>query len=181
MKTEEKEAFIRKKAVENVSDPTKGKILWFGHAISKLQSESLQRKEVESALSNCEVIEDYPWLTRRLSIRTKLSSSAYHEGHEKEAYRLGFSAAFARFVALREKWGLILSTYLPDCLVLAFISNGRSLHSVVALDQANDRIFVVTVYRPDKERWENDWKNQKLDFCSKVFCVLGVDKRRGSL
>lgn len=90
-------------------------VLWSSHATRKLQSENLQRKEVELALSNCEVIEDYPWLTRRL----------------------------------------------PDCLVLAFTSNGRPLHSVVALDKPNDRIFIVTVYRPDKKRWENDWKTRK--------------------
>ena len=115
MKTEEKEAFIREKAVENVSDPTKGKVLWSSHATSKLQLEKLQRKEVESALSNCAVIEDYPWLTRRL----------------------------------------------PDCLVLAFTPNGNPLHAVVTLDELQDRIFIVTVYRPDKKRWENDWKTRK--------------------
>ena len=115
MKPEEKEAFIREKAAENVSDPTKGKVLWSSHATRKLQSENLQREEVESALSNCEVIEDYPWLTRRL----------------------------------------------PDCLVLASTSNSSSLHSVVALDEAYDRIFIVTVYRPDVKRWENDWKTRR--------------------
>lgn len=115
MKTEEKEAFIKEKAVENISSPTKEKVLWSRHAISKLQSEDLSRKEVESALSNCEVIEDYPWLTRRL----------------------------------------------PDCLLLAFGSNGRPIHYVVALDEPNDRIFIVTIYRPDEERWENDWKTRK--------------------
>ena len=115
MKTEEKEGFIRKKAAENVSDPTKGKMLWSRHAISKLQSEGLRRKEVESALSNCEVIEDYPWLTRRL----------------------------------------------PDCLVLAFTSNGSPIHVVVALDESNDRIFIVTVYCPDEKRWENGWKTRR--------------------
>ena len=91
------------------------KVLWSSHATRKLQSESLQRKEVESALSNCEVIEDYPWLTRRL----------------------------------------------PDCLVLAFTPNDNPLHVVVALDESQDRIFIVTVYRPDRKRWENDWKTRK--------------------
>jgi hypothetical protein len=115
MKTEEKEAFIRKKAVENVSDPTKGKVLWSIHATRKLQSEGLQRHEVESALSHCEVIEEYPWLTRRL----------------------------------------------PDCLALAFTPNGRPIHTVVALDEPNDRLFIVTVYCPDEKRWENDWKTRR--------------------
>jgi hypothetical protein len=100
METKEKEAFIRKKATENVSDPTKGKVLWSIHATRKLQSEDLRRQEVESALSNCEVIEEYPWLTRRL----------------------------------------------PDCLSLAFTPTGRPIHAVVALDEPNDRIFIVTFF-----------------------------------
>ena len=115
MDIKEKEAFIREKAAENASDPMMGKVLWSGHATQKLQSEGLRRQEVESALVNCEVIEDYPWLTRRL----------------------------------------------PDCLVLTFTSYGNPLHAVVALDLPLDRIFIVTVYRPDKERWENDWKTRK--------------------
>lgn len=65
MKTEEKETFIREKAVENASASAKEKVLWSRHAVSKLQSEELSRREVESALANCEVIEDYPHLTRR--------------------------------------------------------------------------------------------------------------------
>ena len=115
MTTEEKEAFIRKKAVEDAFDPTKGKVLWSSHATRKLQSENLQRKEVESALSTCEVIEDYPWLTRRL----------------------------------------------PDCLVFAFTPNGNPLHAVVAVDEPQDRIFIVTVYRPSKKRGENDWETRR--------------------
>ena len=113
MKTEEKEAFILKKATENSSDPAKAKVLWSSHAIGKLQSENLQRKKVELALVNCEVIEDYPWLTRKL----------------------------------------------PDCLVIAFTPNNDPFHVVVALDRSQDRI--VTVYRPDQTRWENDWKTRK--------------------
>ncbi len=90
-------------------------MLWSSHAIGKLQSENLQRKKVEPALVNCEVIEDYPWLTRKL----------------------------------------------PDCLVLTFTPNNDPFHVVVALDQPQDRIFIVTVYRPDQTRWENDWKTRK--------------------
>ena len=114
MKTEEKEEFIREKTIENFSNPEKQKVLWSGHATRKLLSESLRRREVEPALSACEVIEDYPWLTRTL----------------------------------------------PDCLVLAFTPNGDPFHAVVALDVPQDRILIVTVYRPDEERWQNDWKTR---------------------
>jgi hypothetical protein len=46
---------------------------------------------------------------------------------------------------------------LPDCLVLAWLRPGEPLHAVIAVDAPNDRVFVVTVYRPDPERWSDDW------------------------
>jgi len=50
---------------------------------------------------------------------------------------------------------------LPDCLVLGMLGHSDPLHVVVAIDEVNDRIFIVTVYRPLKERWENDWRTRK--------------------
>ncbi len=50
---------------------------------------------------------------------------------------------------------------LPDCLVLSMLEFSAPIHTVVAIDEINDRIFVVTVYRPSKERWENDWRTRK--------------------
>ncbi len=49
---------------------------------------------------------------------------------------------------------------LPSCLVLGFIGSGP-VHSVMAVDRDFDRIFVITVYKPSSERWENDWKTRK--------------------
>lgn len=49
---------------------------------------------------------------------------------------------------------------LPDCLVLGF-DDRKPIHIVVAIDEENDRILIVTVYRPLPERWENDWKRRK--------------------
>jgi hypothetical protein len=51
---------------------------------------------------------------------------------------------------------------LPDCLVLAWLRAGEPLHAVIAVDQLNDRIFVITVYRPDPARWSNDWKRRRV-------------------
>jgi len=51
---------------------------------------------------------------------------------------------------------------LPDCLVLAWLRVSEPLHAVIAVDQANSRIFVVTVYRPDPARWSNDWKRRRV-------------------
>jgi hypothetical protein len=42
---------------------------------------------------------------------------------------------------------------LPDCLVLAMLDDGDPIHAVVAIDEVNERIFLVTVYRPDPARW----------------------------
>ena len=50
---------------------------------------------------------------------------------------------------------------LPDCLVLSRLLNGEPLHAVIAVDEPNDRLFVVTVYKPDLEEWENGWRTRK--------------------
>jgi hypothetical protein len=50
---------------------------------------------------------------------------------------------------------------LPDCLVLAFLSPAEPVHGVVALDEPNGRIFVVTFYRPDPARWHHDWRTRR--------------------
>lgn len=111
----DKQNFIRKKAIENETDPEGRKILWSRHGITELLNEDLDRIEVEMAFKTCEVIENYPMQHRPL----------------------------------------------PDCLVLSLLQNSKPIHAVVAIDEANDRIFVVTVYRPSTERWENDWRTRK--------------------
>jgi hypothetical protein len=50
---------------------------------------------------------------------------------------------------------------LPDCLILATLANGGPVHAVIAVDEAHGRIFVVTVYVPTSDRWENDWRTRK--------------------
>lgn len=50
---------------------------------------------------------------------------------------------------------------LPDCLVLALISPDKPVHAVIAIDEAHDRIFIVTVYVPTIDRWEDDWQTRK--------------------
>jgi hypothetical protein len=49
---------------------------------------------------------------------------------------------------------------LPDCLVLGFWQE-KPVHAVVAVDLERDRVFIVTVYTPSFERWENDWQTRK--------------------
>jgi hypothetical protein len=50
---------------------------------------------------------------------------------------------------------------LPDCLVFATLVDGCPIHAVVAIDESNDRIFIVTVYKPTGDRWEDDWQTRK--------------------
>jgi uncharacterized protein DUF4258 len=51
---------------------------------------------------------------------------------------------------------------LPDCLVLAWLRASEPFHAVIAVDTPNDRVFVVTVYRPDPARWFDDWIRRRL-------------------
>ena len=49
---------------------------------------------------------------------------------------------------------------LPGCLVLGYVGS-EPIHAVLAIDKDNDRIFVITVYRPVEMRWKNGWKKRK--------------------
>ncbi len=49
---------------------------------------------------------------------------------------------------------------LPGCLVLGFVGS-TPVHAVIAIDRDFDRIFIITIYKPSSERWEDDWKRRK--------------------
>ena len=38
----------------------------------------------------------------------------------------------------------------------------RPIHIVVATDMANQRTIIITVYEPDPNKWEADFKRRKL-------------------
>jgi hypothetical protein len=115
MELPDKQAFIRRKARENGESSDGTQVYWSRHAITEMVQDQLTRPEVETALENCDVIEDYPTTHRPL----------------------------------------------PDCLVLDQLQSTQPIHEVIAIDEARDRIFVVTVYRPSPERWEDDWRTRK--------------------
>ncbi len=50
---------------------------------------------------------------------------------------------------------------LPDCLVMGWLATGEPFHAVIAVDEANDRLLIVTVYKPSPEEWEDDWRTRK--------------------
>jgi hypothetical protein len=113
MLAEEKELFIREKAREHIPE-TNEKISWSLHAVKKLRVEGLRKRDIEYALKECIIVEDYAM-----------------EGRP-----------------------------LPGCLILGFI-NSNPVHAVIGIDRDFDRVFVITVYKPSSERWENDWKARK--------------------
>ena len=55
-----KEQFIRRKAAENQADPEGAQIYWSRHAIAEMVKDDLTRSEIEQALQQSEIIEDYP-------------------------------------------------------------------------------------------------------------------------
>ena len=53
------------------------------------------------------------------------------------------------------------SAWALGAVVAALINRRVTVHAVVALDLTNDRLFMVTVYRPVQEKWQDDWRNRK--------------------
>ncbi len=51
--------------------------------------------------------------------------------------------------------------YLPDCLALAFLLDDTPMHCVIGINQPQDYILIVTVYRPSSEEWNDDWRTRK--------------------
>jgi hypothetical protein len=66
MDSGDKQAFIRRVARANQTDPEGARLLWSRHAVAELALEGWKRPQVEEALLTCEVIEDYVTLHRPL-------------------------------------------------------------------------------------------------------------------
>jgi hypothetical protein len=45
----------------------------------------------------------------------------------------------------------------PACLILSI--KPYPLHVVCGM--GNDKLFIITAYRPDEEEWTSDWKKRK--------------------
>ena len=50
---------------------------------------------------------------------------------------------------------------LPSYLVLGLTSNGKSLHIVVAIDKKIDMLWIITVYIPSLDRWEDGFRSRR--------------------
>ena len=51
--------------------------------------------------------------------------------------------------------------YLPDCLVLMYRTKDEPIHAVVAINEPREYILMVTVYHPNTQEWQNDWRTRK--------------------
>ena len=50
--------------------------------------------------------------------------------------------------------------YLPSCLV--YLKNvGRVFHFVCALDVVEKKVWIVTVYQPDPQEWDIDYRKRR--------------------
>jgi len=62
--------------------------------------------------------------------------------------------------------GEIIETYLedtpyPSCLILGGTVAEQPIHIVCAPVQSEERLIIITTYRPDPNRWEADFRRRK--------------------
>jgi hypothetical protein len=49
----------------------------------------------------------------------------------------------------------------PKCLLMRMQDDDRPLYVSVGYDQANDRLYVITVHWLDPRRWEDPWRRRR--------------------
>jgi hypothetical protein len=49
----------------------------------------------------------------------------------------------------------------PSCLILGNTFRGEPIHSVWAYNKESEWAVLITVYRPNSEKWKEDWKERK--------------------
>lgn len=100
-------------------------------------------------------IEDIINAIRKNSIRI-----TDHADEEAQADHLSFDEIF--FSVLQ---GEIIEEYpydrpFPSCLIYGDSFNGQPIHSVWAYNQGSQWAVLITVYRPDPNRWI-DWRRRR--------------------
>ena len=90
-------------------------------------------------------------------------SSVHYSRHAIERmFQRGFPPAAIAAVLQADE---VIASYpedtpYPSQLLLGFVSE-QPVHVVVARDPATGACFVVTVYRPDPQLWEQDYKTRR--------------------
>ncbi len=54
-----------------------------------------------------------------------------------------------------------LSKPLPYYLILGYTTANRPIHIVLAVDVADEMVWVITVYKPSLSEWEEGFKRRK--------------------
>jgi len=62
--------------------------------------------------------------------------------------------------------GEIIESYLedrplPSCLILGYTTKQRPIHVVVSVDKEEQMLWVITVYIPSLEEWEEGFRRRK--------------------
>jgi hypothetical protein len=94
------------------------------------------------------------------AIRTKRVRISDHADEEAAADSLSFDE-----VCFAVSHGEIIEDYptdkpYPSCLILGQSFSGAPIHSVWAYNTDAESAVLITVYRPDPERWIN-WRERK--------------------
>lgn len=50
---------------------------------------------------------------------------------------------------------------LPSGLVLGYAANGKAMHAVVAIDEEEPMLWVITVYEPTLLEWEDGFERRR--------------------
>ncbi len=49
----------------------------------------------------------------------------------------------------------------PSCLILGFYDINNALHIVCGFSTIDNKLWLITVYKPSIEKWNNDFKTRK--------------------
>lgn len=49
----------------------------------------------------------------------------------------------------------------PSCLVLGYNKLQKPIHIVFSVNEAEKMIYIITVYEPDAQKWESDFRRRK--------------------
>lgn len=96
------------------------------------------------------------------AIQNKRYNITDHADEEKEKDHL-----FIQEILETTLSGKIIENYLkdfpfPSCLILGYYKKKEPVHSVWAYDEINQIAILITVYRPDPEKWINFEKRRGI-------------------
>ena len=94
------------------------------------------------------------------AIRSNCVRISDHADEEATADSLSFDEIYFSIMT-----GEIIEDYpedkpFPSCLIYGRNFRGEPIHTVWAYNESNSWTVLITVYRPDPERWE-EWKKRK--------------------